>query len=153
QAMNESIPLQAEHLMIFPREQIYSALFAILQGTLLAPAGPFKIVSRRWQDPAQLSPADRPCLYHVQKDELVGTNVNGLPINAKLNLDLVLYTAGDSEPSSVPSSELNLLLDAVESAVRSVTPGLAQSLGGKVSHCRIQGKIEIVENVQGAMAL
>ena len=139
--------------MIFPREQIYSALFAILQGTLLAPAGPFKTVSRRWQDPSQLSPADRPCLYQVQKDELTGTSVNGLPIHARLNLDLVLYTAGDSEPSSVPSTELNSLLDAVESAVRSAAPGIAQTLGGRVSHCRIEGKIEIVENVQGAIAL
>jgi hypothetical protein len=139
--------------MIFPREQIYSALFATLQGALLAPAGPFRIVSRRWQDPSQLSPADRPALYQVQKDELIGTGTNGLPIHAKLNLDLVLYTAGDSEPGSVPSTELNSLLDAVEAAIRNATPGIAQSLGGKVSHCRIEGKIEVVENVQGAMAL
>lgn len=139
--------------MIFPREQIYSALFTTLQGTLLAPAGPFKTVSRRWQDPSQLSPADRPCLYQVQKDELSGTSMNGLPIHAKLNVDLVLYTAGDSEPNSVPSTELNTLLDAVEAAIRSGAPGIAQTLGGKVSHCRIEGKIEIVENVLGAMAL
>ena len=139
--------------MIFPREQIYSALFATLQSALLAPAGPFKTVSRRWQDPSQISPADRPSLYQVQKDELIGTGVNGLPIHAKLALDLVLYTSGDSEPNSVPSTELNTLLDAVETAIRSATPGLAQSLGGRVSHCRIDGKIEIVENVQGSMAL
>lgn len=139
--------------MIFPREQIYSALFATLQGALLAPAGPFKTVSRRWQDLSQISPADRPSLYQVQKDELIGTGVNGLPIHAKLALDLVLYTSGDSEPNSVPSTELNTLLDAVETAIRSATPGLAQSLGGRVSHCRIDGKIEIVENVQGSMAL
>ncbi len=139
--------------MIFPREQIYSALFATLQAALLAPAGPFKTVSRRWQDPAQLSPADRPSLYQVQKDESISTAVNGLPLHAKCSVDLVLYTAGDSEPNSVPSTELKTLLDAVEAAIRSATPGLAQSLGGKVSHCRIEGKIEIVENVQGAMAL
>lgn len=139
--------------MIFPREQIYSALFTTLQGALLSPAGPFKTVSRRWQDQSQVSPADRPALYQVQKDELVGTSVNGLPIHAKLTVDLVLYTSGDSEPSSIPSTELNSLLDAVETAIRSALPGVAQSLGGRVSHCRIEGKIEIVENVMGAMAL
>ncbi len=139
--------------MIFPREQIYSALFATLQAALLAPSGPFKTVSRRWQDPTQLSPADRPSLYQVQKDESISTGVNGLPLRGKLTVDLVLYTAGDSEPNSVPSTELNMLLDAVEAAIRSATPGIAQSLGGKVSHCRIEGKIEIVENVQGTMAL
>lgn len=139
--------------MIFPREQIYSALFSTLQSALLSPAGPFKTVSRRWQDPSQLSPADRPSLYQVQKDELIGTSLNGLPIQAKMTVDLVLYTAGDSEPSSVPSTELNSLLDAVEAAIRSASPGIAQSLSGRVSHCRIEGKIEIVENVQGSMAL
>lgn len=139
--------------MIFPREQIYSALFTTLQGALLSPAGPFKTVSRRWQDQSQISPADRPALYQVQKDELVGTSVNGLPIHAKLTLDLVLYTSGDSEPGSIPSTELNSLLDGVEAAIRSATPDIAQSLGGRVSHCRIEGKIEIVENVMGSMAL
>jgi hypothetical protein len=139
--------------MIFPREQIYSTLFATLQAALLAPAGPFKTVSRRWQDPTQLSPADRPSLYQVQKDELIATGINGLPLHGKLTVDLVLYTAGDSEPNSVPSTELNLLLDAIEAAIRNATPGIAQSLSGKVSHCRIEGKIEIVENVQGTMAL
>ncbi|MGC2696007.1 MAG: hypothetical protein WA738_09465 [Candidatus Angelobacter sp.] len=139
--------------MIFPREQIYSALFSTLQAALLTPAGPFKTVSRRWQDPSQVSPADRPSLYQVQRDELAGTGVNGLPIRAKMSADLVVYTSGDSEPGSVPSTELNSLLDAVEAAIRNATPGIAQSLAGRVSHCRIEGKIEIIENVQGAMAL
>ena len=140
--------------MTTPREQIYSALFNVLQSALLSPAGPFKTVSRRWQDPAQISPADRPALYQVQRDELARTsNINAVPIAWRATVDLVLYTAGDAAPNFVPSTELNSLLDAVEAAIKTATPGLAQSLGGKVSHCRIEGKIEIVENVQGAMAL
>jgi hypothetical protein len=89
----------------------------------------------------------------VQRDEIATTAVNGLPLNWKATLDLVLYTAGDPEPSAIPSSELNSLLDATESAIRSALPGLGQSLGGRVSHCRVEGKIEIVENVQGSMAM
>ncbi|HEU5413982.1 MAG TPA: hypothetical protein VFW31_09505 [Candidatus Angelobacter sp.] len=139
--------------MLFPREQIYSALFSVLQSALLSPAGPFKTVSRRWQDPTQISPADRPALYQVQKDELATTAVTGLPVNWRTTVDLVLYTTGDNDPTAVPSTELNSLLDAAEAAIRSAVPGLAQSLGGRVSHCRIQGKIEIVENVQGTMAM
>ncbi len=140
--------------MTTPREQIYSALLTTLQSALLSPAGPFKTVSRRWQDPAQISPADRPALYQVQRDELARTsNINAIPIAWRATVDLVLYTAGDAAPNVVPSTELNSLLDAVEAAIKTATPGLAQSLGGKVSHCRIEGKIEIVENVQGAMAL
>jgi hypothetical protein len=135
------------------REQIYAALFAQLQSAMLAPAGPFKTVSRRWQDPSQISPADRPALYQVQKDEVAKTSVIGTPILWKIGLDLVLYTAGDSEPGVVQSSELNNLLDAVELALQSATPGMTQSLGKQVNYCRIDGKIEIVENVQGTMAL
>jgi hypothetical protein len=139
--------------MTSQREQIYAALFAQLQSTLLAPNGPFRTVSRRWQDPAQISPADRPAIYQVQKDELAHSSVIGAPIVWRIGLDLVVYTAGDAEPSSVPSSELNNLLDATEKAVQSAVPGVAQSLGRQVNYCRIEGKIEIVENVQGSMAL
>ncbi len=90
----------------------------------------------------------------MQRDELARTsNINAIPIAWRATVDLVVYTAGDAAPNVVPSTELNSLLDAVEAAIKTATPGLAQSLGGKVSHCRIEGKIEIVENVQGAMAL
>ncbi|HJX85206.1 MAG TPA: hypothetical protein VJ723_12760 [Candidatus Angelobacter sp.] len=140
--------------MTTQREQIYSALLTTLQNALLAPAGPFKTVGRRWQDPGQISPADRPALYQVQKYELAKTSsVNSIPINWRIGVDLVLYTTGDSAPSSIPSTELNSLKDAVEAAIRSANPGVAQSLGGKVAHCRIDGKIEDVENVQGTMAM
>src|SRR5260370_4483789 len=139
--------------MIAQRELIYATLFAQLQSALMAPTGPFKTVSRRWQDPSQISPADRPALYQVQKDELAKTSVIGVPVLWKIGLDLVVYTAGDAEPNVVQSTELNNLLDAVEAALRSATPGLAQSLGRNVTYCRIEGKLEIVENVQGAMAM
>jgi hypothetical protein len=139
--------------MTSQREQIYAALFAQLQGPLLAPAGPFKTVSRRWQDPSQISPPDRPALYQVQKDELAKTSVIGVPVLWKIGLDLVIYTAGEAEPNVVQSTELNHLLDAVEAALQSATPGLTQSLGRQVSYCRIEGKLEIVENVQGTMAM
>ncbi len=139
--------------MTSQRELIYATLFAQLQSALMAPTGPFKTVSRRWQDPSQISPADRPALYQVQKDELAKTSVIGVPVLWKIGLDLVVYTAGDAEPNVVQSTELNNLLDAVEAALRSATPGLAQSLGRNVTYCRIEGKLEIVENVQGAMAM
>ena len=139
--------------MTSQREQIYAALFAQLQGALLSPAGPFKTVGRRWQDPGQISPADRPAIFQVQKDELAKTSLIGVPVLWKIGLDLVVYTAGDAEPNVIQSTELNNLLDAVESALASTVPGLAQSLGRRVAYCRVDGKIEIVENVQGTMAM
>lgn len=71
----------------------------------------------------------------------------------KIGLDLVLYTAGDAEPNVVQSTELNNLLDATETSLQSLTPVLTQLLGKPVNYCRIDGKIEIVENVQGTMAM
>src|SRR5258708_24634349 len=133
-------------------EQIYSTLLTTLQSALLTPAGPFKTVSRRWQNPAQIAPADRPALYQVQRDELARTsNINAISIAWRATVDLVLYTAGDAAPNVVPSTELNSLLDAIEAAIKTATPGLAQSLGGKVSHCRIDVKIENLENVPRTM--
>jgi len=134
-----------------PRETIYAALLTQLQGSL---GGTFRTVSRHWIAPDQISPSDRPALYQVQKDETaIKPTVNGLPTKWITNIDLVMYTSGSTDPGIVPSTELNALLEAVETSMKAITPGLNQSLGGKVVYCRIEGKIEVVENVQGAMAL
>lgn len=136
--------------MIVARETIYAALLTQLQGSL---SGTFKTISRHWQAPDLISPADRPALYQVQKDEVGSIAVAGQPTKWKSSVDLVMYTTGSTDPSVNPSTELNGLLEAIETALKSVTPGMNQTLGGKVQWCRIEGKIEIVENVQGAMAL
>lgn len=140
--------------MITPRETVYAALFAQLQTALLTPTGPFKTVSRRWQPPDQISPADRPALYQVQTGEVAATSqkIAGLPITWNQKADLVIYTTGNSDPTSIPSTELNSLLDAVEAALISIK-GSPLTLGGKVYMARIDGKIESVENVSGVMAL
>lgn len=138
--------------MITPRETIYAALFAQLQSAL---GTTFKAYSRRWQDPSQGSPADRPALFQVETGEVAATSqkIAGLPLKWEAKVDLVIYTAGDSSPNSIPSTELNGLLDAIEAAMPNVTRGISQTLGGKVYTARIDGKIEIVENVNGMMAL
>lgn len=138
--------------MINPREQIYAALFAQVQGAL---GSSFKTVGRRWLDPNNVSPADRPALFQVQTGEVAATTqkIAGLPVKWDAKVDLVLYTAGNTDPTSIPSIELNGLLDLVESSLPNISRGLAQTLGGKVYTARIDGKIEIIENVAGAMAM
>lgn len=138
--------------MIMPRETIYAALFAQLQSAL---GTSFKTVSRRWQPPDQLSPADRPALYQVETGEVAVTSqkIAGLGITWNLKVDLVVYSGGNTDPASIPSQELNALLDAVESALPNVARGMSQTLAGKVYTARIDGKLEIVENVAGAMAM
>lgn len=138
--------------MIIARETIYAALFSQLQTALSAS---FKTVSRRWQPPDQVSPADRPALYQVETGEVAATSqkIAGLGIVWNLKVDLVLYSAGNTDPTSTPSTELNALLDAVEAALPNVTKGMAQTLSGNVYTARIDGKIEIVENVAGMVGM
>lgn len=138
--------------MIVARETIYAALFAQLQSAL---GTTFKTYSRRWVDPAQMAPTDRPAFFQVEVGEVAATSqkIAGLPITWNPKVDLVIYTTGNSDPGAIPSQELNSLLDAVEAALPNATKGTAQTLGGKVYTARIDGKIEIVENISGMMAL
>ncbi len=137
--------------MNIPREQIYSALFATLQSTLGAK---FATISRRWRMPEQVSPESRPALFQVQSGERAKTNANGEPIICIATVDLVIYTQGSGDEQTVPSQELNDLLDAVEAALAPPPNSDGkQTLGGKVSHCRLQGSARIVENVNGAAAM
>ena len=137
--------------MNIAREQIYSALFATLQSSL---GGKFATISRRWRMPEQVSPESRPALFQVQTGERAKTNANGEPIIWIATVDLVIYTQGSGDEQTVPSQELNDLLDAIETAL---TPPPnsdgKQTLGGKVSHCRLQGSARIVENVNGSAAM
>ena len=137
--------------MNVPREQIYSALFATLQSTLGAK---FATISRRWRMPEQVSPESRPALFQVQTGERAKTNANGEPIIWIATVDLVIYTQGSGDEQTVPSQELNDLLDAIETALAPPPNSDGkQTLGGKVSHCRLQGNARIVENVNGAAAM
>jgi hypothetical protein len=138
--------------MINTRENIYNALFLQVQTTV---GGQFNLVSRRWRPPDQVSPPDRPALFQVQTGEVASTSqkIAGLPLKWEGKVDLVIYAGGDSDSNSIPSTELNGLLDAVENALPAITKGLSQTLGGMVYTARIDGKVEIVENVMGTMAM
>lgn len=137
--------------MNIPREQIYSALFTALQTSL---GTRFATISRRWRMPEQVSPESRPALFQVQTGERAKTNANGEPIIWIATVDLVIYTQGSGDEQTVPSQELNDLLDALEAALApSPNSDGKQTLGGKVSHCRLQGSARIVENVNGTAAM
>jgi len=66
----------------------------------------------------------------------------------------VIYTQGSGDEQTIPSQELNVLLDAVEAALAPpANSDGKQTLGGLVSHCRLQGSARITENVNGAAAM
>ena len=134
-----------------PREQIYSALFNTLQSSL---SPKFATMSRRWRMPEQVSPESRPALFQVQTGERAKTNATGEPIIWIATVDLVIYTQGSGDEQTIPSQELNALLDALEAAIAPPPGGDGkQTLSGIVSHCRLQGSARITENVNGATAM
>jgi hypothetical protein len=133
------------------REQIYSALFALLQS-----AANFKTVGRVWVPSNKLDPPQLPALFMVENSEHAVQTAPGRPAKWLLDVDVMIYAhnEGESQPAGaenyVPATALNNLLDAVENALTPAAATNVQSLGGLVHHCWIEGKIEKDAALQGA---
>jgi hypothetical protein len=131
------------------REPIYAALFGLMQT-----AADFAVVDRRLRHWSDVSPAEQPALFMVQKTETPSVHTHGAPAVWTLAVDLYLY-AHSSDPYLAPVTVLNPLLDAVEAALApSATTGI-QDLGlpALVQHAYIAGKIETDEGVLGDQAV
>jgi hypothetical protein len=128
------------------RETIFAALFALVSN-----AANFNTKSRKLKDFSDVSPADQPALFQTQGKE---TAVAGYRVPTKWMLHASLYVyAHQSSIDLLPSTALNDLVGAIELAL---APDLAtgeQTLGGLVSHCRINGEIETDEGVLGDQAV
>lgn len=131
--------------MSISREPIYAALYAKLQG-----AASFTTTSRRlrhWNDvPAEQQPA----MFMAQRNEVAATQ-RGLPTEWTLNVDVYVYarTDGGADPGPI----INPLLDAIEAALAPNAVESAQTLGGLVHWCRIEGAIETDEGTLGDQAV
>ena len=136
------------------REQIYSALFTLLQG-----AANFKTVGRVWVPSNKLDPPQLPALFMVENNEHATHSAPGRPAKWLLDVDVVIYARNEGESQApgaenyVPATALNNLLDAVESAIAPPVSTSVQTLGGLVQHCWIEGKIEKDAALQGANSL
>lgn len=133
------------------REQIYSALFAListgegLPGTVTWGAGQtFPFTSRRvrlWDDlPHQ------PAVCQAEHDEHV-SQVTRLPYKRTYTASWLIYhRAGLEYPGSPPGSYSNQILDAIEPLFEPpptdpAWPDERLTLGGLVHHCFIDGRI------------
>lgn len=132
------------------RETYYSALFSLL--STLKPSV-FTTVSRKLVLPQNMNAADFDALYMVVHNQPI-VPVMGAPSKHTLEAQLFLHIANpDSNGSADPL--LNARLDAVENALKPL-PGMpAQTLGGLVQHCWIEGTIEVFSgaNAQFAAAI
>ena len=129
--------------MINP-EAIYTALLTQLK--TLAP-GTFVTVSRKPLTPDQLTPDMQPALVMEETSDRAEPRPRGLPARWTLGVEVGIYYYLESEPETPgvydpsPSTTLNNLIAAVESALAPDPNTGVQTLGGAVSHCWIEGEV------------
>jgi hypothetical protein len=133
------------------REDIYAAVFAFFAGLTTDDERAFKTATRKVTTWDCVAPEDQPALLMTQESE-EATRVRGLPTKWVLHIKLWLYvhTGANNDPDVVPSQVLNPLIDAVEaSLVVDDLSNNACTLGGLVSHCAIEGPIQIFQGDLG----
>ena len=125
------------------REPIYAALFALAAG-----AANFVTAARRLRHWSELTPAEQPALFMLQKEEVASVTTLGSPTVWTLAVEFYIY-AHASDPYLAPATILNPLVDGVEAALAPLAATGVQDLGlpAMVQHARIAGKIETAEGV------
>lgn len=129
--------------MNVPRETVMTALVALLAGVSFALPinghSGFVSVSRRLKLWSDVPKSQRPALFVTEHREQQSFQNESLPAKTTLAVDLFVYIDA-SDRNTVPAIALNTILDAIEAALK--PPGGArQTLGGIVSHCRIDGAV------------
>ena len=128
------------------REQIYSALF-----TLVSNSSGFITKSRKVRNWSEVQPSDMPAIFQAQTGENFQQTGSGVPAKRIFNAELYVYAYSPNN-SDTPATQLNSLLDAVETALAPDFSG-KQTLGGLVSHCWIEGQIATDEGTLGQTAV
>lgn len=115
---------------------------AVSQGTFLAT--PYTYTTRKSLDIKQVPEAMRPALIMVDKTEEYAPEFTGQPSLITLHVMLGIYIWADGLPQDASGMTLiNPRLDALDQllAPKSMLETQAQTLGGKVNHCWIEGRI------------
>lgn len=136
--------------MNVPRETVYAALFGLLvqiPGIVSA--------SRRLEHWSTVSV--QPALFMVQSNQEPQQTGRGLPPKWLLRAEVYLYVNTGADPNVIPATKLNDLMDAIE---KSLGPGPGsdlmqnvQTLGGMVSHCWLDGEVEVFDGALGEQSI
>lgn len=118
------------------REVILSALFARLSA-----AASFATVSRRLKLWSSVAPTDKPALFMVERADLYSHASEAVAETITLQVDVYLYIDAGQDQAGAPISSLNILLDAVDAALKPDPLSRKQTLGNLVSHCWIEGRL------------
>ena len=122
-----------------------SALVAKLQGAAFAaPVNgktSFVSISRRLKLWADVPKSLRPAMFITEHREQQAYQNEALQAKTTLNVDLFIYIDA-SDMNAVPAISLNVIMDAIEAALAPAPmDNNRQTLGGMVSHCRIDGQV------------
>ena len=124
------------------REAVMSALVTQLETATFARAvtgvTSWKSVSRKLLMFDQVQLAQRPFLIVTDHHENWSYQSENTPPKLTLRCNLFVYTNAKGSTNS-PASDLNVIMDAIDAALQS--PFGAQTLGGLVAHCRVDGEV------------
>lgn len=149
------------------REPCFAALFARIEALTEGDAPTLKFASRALRSWDDTPPSECPAAYLTKGPESVDDR-RGLPPIWSLEADLIIYAKNDEGRNTVPSIQINALLDAIEEMLqRTPTEGPADgaifpnnpdmmwgtTLGGLCYTCTINGTVEVYEGVVGGGAV
>jgi hypothetical protein len=98
-------------------------------------------VSRRLKLWSDVPKSQRPALFVTEHREQPNYQSEALPTKTTLSVDLFIYIDA-SDRNTIPAAALNTMMDALEAALKpQPSDNNRQTLGGLVSHCRIDGAV------------
>lgn len=126
-------------------EQVYAALFTLLQGATFAAGITLKTSMRAFMVPDQVAPADMPALVLVEGPMRVEQKEVFGPAKWTLTAIAALYVRaeGTAAPNQSPLSvtTANSLIWGIRKAFETTPPYQKQTLGGLVVHAWIDGEV------------
>ncbi len=129
-----------------PREAVAAKLFETVNAAASKVVN-LKTSSRRLRHFSSVDGAEMPALFQCQNSETQDRMLKDGPAKRTMHFSFWLYTADAQEPEVIPSQQINNMVDAVEAALRPDPLTGKFTLGDLVSHCWIEGTIEIYEGV------
>ena len=133
------------------REQAMTALY-----NLLITAYSFGYTSRRPLPQTDLTTVEMPAMILIDDDESHTRRGQNVPAIRTITCAAWIFTSDASDPSSIPATTLNNILDAIDPVSGGVLKpavgsGNFQTLGGLVSNCWVEGKITKDPGVLGKL--
>lgn len=135
---------------MLPRETYYAALFALLETLGKSNGGPFVEIGRKVKLLNSKNAGDLPALYMAVDHQSIGQRRGQPPMHT---LGAVLYVYASNPDREISADlALNGYLDQIEAAFAPDPVRNVLTLGGLVSHCWVEGTVEVYAGPLGQLA-